>query len=106
MNYKQTQITGESWVRASKVLIDNPLEDVASIRFVEENVLNLGLLGKLSTPSINVITERLTKETTNTTFDILDADTLEPTGVVMTYQDVYKLLNSLYMHLAHKRDAQ
>lgn len=104
MNYKQTAITGESWTRASRVLIENPLDDNSSIRFIEDRVINLGESGKFSTSAVSVLTERLTEENKSTSFDILDPETLESTGKVMLYKDVYQVLNSLYMHLAKQRD--
>ena len=37
-NYKSTQVGGESWIRSSRLIIDNPLGGLPSMMFVEEEV--------------------------------------------------------------------
>ena len=37
-NYKSTEILGESWQRASRVVIENPYQLTPMIHFVEEKI--------------------------------------------------------------------
>ena len=101
-NYKQTSVTGESWIRANRVVVENPFGGAPSIGFAEERVFNIG--GESVTqPSGNVGTY-FTPFNANNEFNILNPETGEVVGVAK-YSDVYVMLHSLYIHLATIRDA-
>lgn len=108
-NYQQTSVAGDCWVRASKVEIDNPYGDeYSSIRFLEEKIWNFSNGTILKEPvrvdrPESAVYDYFSAETINTTFPILDENGAE-TGVSYTYNDVYKILHSLYVFLANKRD--
>ena len=40
-NYQYTAVTGESWLRAKRIVIDNPLNGLPVAKFVEERVVNI-----------------------------------------------------------------
>ena len=100
-DYKESTVAGTSWQRACRVVVENPLNGVPSIMFVEEQAINMG-------------TEIITRPVANlscsfdpvATFPALDPETNLPVGRDITHGEVYGLLYSLYMDLAKKRDAQ
>lgn len=102
-NYQYTTVTGESWLRAKRIVIDNPLNVIPSIKFVEERVVNIeggeqyfrdqGVLEVVATES-NMANE----------IPLLDPETGESTGQVVTYGEAYNLLKSAYIHFADLRD--
>ncbi len=40
-NYQYTAVTGESWLRSKRIVIDNPLNALPVAKFVEEKVVNI-----------------------------------------------------------------
>ena len=102
MNYKETTVAGTSWVRSNFVTVHNPLGGTGTIRFNEERVIVLGDRS-ISEPAGSV-QERLTEDKRSKVFDLKHPETLEVVGQA-TYEQVYLLLHSLYLHLAAERDA-
>lgn len=101
-DYKQTNIAGTAYTRANKVIVDNPLNGVKAITFVEEQVVNLGN-EQLIRPQ-GGIQEPLTADNMGTEFPLLNPLDGTPVGLSMTYEQVYVALHSLYFHVAKKRD--
>lgn len=101
-NYKQSTVTGDSWVRATRVVIENGIGGTPAVSFIEEQVINLP--GEVITRSAGNIAEPFTVENAAEAFDLLHPETGAVIGSA-TYQDVYVMLHSLYMHVATKRDA-
>lgn len=101
-NYKETSVTGTSYVRAARVVCDNR-ESWRSIQFVEESVISMPDGTKITVPA-GACTEFLTAENGGTEFPLLDANG-EPTGETRTYSDVYLTMMSLYYYVAQQRDA-
>lgn len=106
MNYRQTSVTGESWVRATRIVIENPRKGVPAATFIEEQVVNVGddevarPVGNVSEPFIVSGEEANLMES----FDLLHPETGEVVGSA-TYLDIHVMLHSLYYHVAAKRDA-
>jgi len=101
MNYQQSNITGESWKRAYRVIINNEYQSIPRIEFFEEKVVNIE--GSIIKQNDGSVAEQFTEANATETFDIKDEE-----GNVIdtkTYLEVYSLLQSLYLHLAAKRDA-
>ena len=98
-NYKQTTVSGETWQRAARVVVENPLNATPSILIVEEEAIVLG--DKTIT---NVCGNLSCAFDPEATFPAIDPATDEPVGRDITHGEVYALLNSLYMDLAKKRD--
>lgn len=105
-NYQQTSITGESWIRAVRVVLENPLIGTPAATFVEERAINLGS-ETLVRPHGNLVEPFIASgdgANLTETFDLLNPDTGAVIGSA-TYQEVYAMLHSLYYHVAAKRDA-
>lgn len=103
-NYQQTTIVGESWLRAKRIVIENPYNDANTVKFVEEKVFQLGdkvLTEQSDTLNILVDSEEKMLEQV----DIIDPSTGEPTGQTITFQEIYAILFSAYIEEAMKRDA-
>ena len=101
MNYKETTVAGASWVRANSVTVHNPLGGTGTIRFNEERVIVLE--DRTISEPVGYVQESLTADKRSKVFDLKHPDTLEVVGQA-TYEQVYLLLHSLYIHLAAERD--
>ena len=102
-NYKETTVSGTSYVRANEVTVRNVLGGYKGIMYCEEEVSILG--EKIMREGIGAIHQEFTAENASTEFQLLNPVTNEPIGETATFQDVYVLLFSLYYDLAAKRDA-
>lgn len=104
-NYQQTSITGESWLRAKKIVIENPVNKTKRVRFFEEKVfaVNGSTLAEDSDILDVVIADEndLAEE-----LEIIDPETGETTGNRITYGDFYAILFSAYMKKALERDSK
>ena len=101
-NYKESILSGSAWVRANRVILDNPYGQIASIRFEEEQIFATSDGDSISKP-YGACQEFMTPESASTEFDITHPVTGDVLGK-STYQEVYVLMSSLYVHLAKKRD--
>lgn len=97
-NYKETTVAGQSWVRSHRVIIDNPLNGVPEINFLEEKVVDTGTVVKTAISSLQEIMTNPAQ-----TFNLYDANGVKTLNTA-TYADVYSMLRSLYLTLAAKRD--
>ena len=102
-NYKETIVSGTSYVRAREVVVSNVIDGYKGIMYCEEEVSILG--EKIMREGIGAIHQEFTAENASTEFPLLDPVTNEQIGSTATFQDVYVLLFSLYYHLAAQRDA-
>ena len=101
-DYKETTVAGQAWTRAHRVTLENAYGGAGGVRFDEEQVISLGEAGTVRQPAGYVI-ESFTAENAAESFDLLNPATGETVGTA-SFQDVYVLMHSLYMHLAAKRD--
>jgi len=107
--YKQTSITGESYVRADQVAIKNPLGGNPTVTFTEEQVINIE--DSVSTRAISNVQETLIYQGENANItekvQVINPVTLEEVeGATMTYGELVGAIYSMYYHLAKKRNAQ
>jgi hypothetical protein len=111
-NYNHSSISANSWTRAAYVVIDNPLQSPdctrkPSITFNEELVIHTGdtyIKQNITVSDINnFVREELTPDNLKTSFKLLDSNG-NPTKKTATYQDVYNMISSLYIHVAKIRD--
>lgn len=105
-NYKQTTVAGESWVQAKRIVIENPLSEDNTVKFIEEKVVVLedgtvttpyGVLNISVDNNNNIMTEEI---------EILDPISNEPTGTFISYGELHAIIFSTYMKLVNERDAQ
>lgn len=101
-NYKESVVVGDSWVRARRVVVENPIDETPAISFIEEQIINLP--EQAITQSAGNVSEPFTPDNAQEQFSLLNPETGEVVGTA-TYQDVYVALHSLYYHVAAKRDA-
>ena len=99
-DYKETDVSGVAWQRAYQILILNPLGQVPTVRYDEEQVINLN--------------DEQIKQPVNTlgyTIDPLgvialrDPQTLQLTGQTIPVATVHQALFSDYINRAMARDA-
>ncbi|MNL06078.1 hypothetical protein D3C87_1267040 [compost metagenome] len=101
MNYKETQIDGSSYVRCTRVVVDNGIDGSKSISFAEEQVISI--VDEVIRRPIGNLSLSLT-DSMGDSFDVLNPETGEVTGL-MTFEQAYAVVHSAYMHAANKRDA-
>lgn len=104
--YNETNVTGESWIRANKLICTNEYEQSPSIFYQEEELFNFsdGKVVKSPYTPLNPAGTYFTPENANTTFEIINPETEQPTGQTAEYKDLYVLIHSLYFHLTKERD--
>lgn len=102
-NYQETNVTGSSYLRCSQVILENPLERTKGVTFDEERVYILSD-GKKFTERNAALSEPFTPENAATEFQLLDPATGAQVGQTVSYQHVYAIMYSLYLHLAARRD--
>ena len=99
-DYKETNVSGVAWQRAYQILILNPLDQPATVRYDEEQVINLnnvqikqfvGKLGYTEDP-LGII-------------ELRDRETLELTGETIPVALVHQALLSDYINRALERDS-
>lgn len=98
-NYKEQTISGSAWQRANLVQIHNTLNATPTIVFYEEEAVMLpsGVVTKHVGQLTEIFSDPL-KE-----FNLVHPETGDVLGTA-TYQQIYLILHSLYMHLAYIRD--
>ena len=101
--YKQTNITGESYVRANQITIHNQLGSAPNIVFTEEQVMNVGD-EQIHRPVSNC-SDSMSAENASEEFNLINPQTGDVIGT-STYQEFAVMLHSLYFHVAGKRDSQ
>jgi hypothetical protein len=100
-NYKQTSVTGESWIRAYHFSISNPQTGLKQINFQEEKVTVLD--NGVNSGRVGEVLDEFTETGASTEFSLLNPKTGDVVGTA-NYDDLYNMLHSLYIHLAQKRD--
>ena len=103
-NYQQTHVDGDTWLRANKIIFDNPYAGKKRVRFVEEKayVLDDEIITK---PKDILDVDILSEEDMEREVEIIDPETGESTGEKITYKQLYAILFSAYIEKAQLRDA-
>ena len=99
-DYKESTIAGTTWQRCHQIVIENPREGAATVRFEEEEVLALD--GREVRRSVGAITVPVDMVKT---FAMLDPVTGQPTGEQVSYGYARAMLASAYLAAAAERDA-
>lgn len=102
-NYNETTVAGSTWTRCSSVYISNVYESIPSITFGEQQLIALENQPPLV---VNTNTSCSALFEPNENIIILDPATNIPTGQIVTQQQLYDILYSLYIATAAKRDEQ
>lgn len=102
-DYRQSTVSGHAWTRAYSVTLLNPINEASTAIFSEEDVVALGDGKHIKQPA-GACSDEFTAANAGESFDLVHPVTGQVVGTA-TYQDVYVLMASLYMHVALKRDA-
>lgn len=106
-NYQEQQITGAKWKRSHFVAIENPLVGEKAVNFYEQFARQTSD-GQLTFEEAGSLRQAFSDP--SVTFPLRspvdDSLITDASGapVTTTYQNVYVLLHSLYLHLASLRD--
>jgi hypothetical protein len=101
VNYNETTITGESYQRTNRIIIENPYQGAPVILFEEQKIFNLGD-GEVIQKPIGIL---------HVDFDpseeisIIDPTTNTDTGQTVTMGEIYALIYSVYWQKAATRDS-
>jgi hypothetical protein len=102
MNYQESQIQGSTWTRCRAVTVVNPHASTGQTPmayFQEEKAIafdNTVLLSDRGSCGVEFDAAA--------TVTMLDPQTGQPTGQTFTHADLYRMMFSLYMDAAKKRD--
>lgn len=99
MGYKlnQTPVAGESYRRCFQVVIDNPLVGSPTVMFSQETIVGTDAGSVLHMP----IQPLPLAFDPNAEIAVIDPETGEPTGAVVTQAHVYALIFSAYVAAAN-----
>lgn len=106
-NYAESPVTGTQWLRAARVVVENPRDGTPAVTFIEERALQLGS-EVILTPAGSVIEPFiLSGDGANAAEEFALRNPIDGSllGATATYGDLQVLLFSLYYHVAAKRDA-
>lgn len=100
-DYQQQTISGSSYQRAARIVIENPRNALPSATFVEEKVVMTGETSTALPAGVFAITISDFAEVIN----LRDPTTWELTGTTTTMGELYTALASVYWQKALDRDA-
>jgi len=99
-NYNETSVTGESYQRTNRIIIENPYQGAPVIAFEEQKIFNLGDGEVLQKPMGQLRLDFNPAEVIN----IIDPTTNIATGQTITLGEIYALIYSVYWQKAIERD--
>lgn len=99
-NYKQEDVSGTSWHRFNKIVIDNKFGITPTISCFEQEVVEVGDIFTENEFGLLFFTYNPTE-----VFALFDPDTALPTGDYAVGSDVRQMVYSLIMHALLIRDA-
>ena len=100
--YQEKQVSGESWVRAKRIVIENQLGEAPRAKFVEEKILVSD--GEYFQKDLGILDiDPDNKHFVESDINLLD-ETGSPTGQTISYRELNGILTSAYIHYAHLRD--
>jgi hypothetical protein len=102
-NYRQSAVSGQAWTRASSVTLLNPLNETSVGMFHEETVVAIGD-GKYIKQAVGSCSDHFDSTNATEEFSLIHPVTGDVIGSA-TYQEIYVMMSSLYIHIATKRDA-
>ena len=97
-NYKESEVVGTTYTRCNNIVIKNPLNGVKQAVFNEETVLVM-TGATVTSPAKDCSLEFVS----DGYIDVYDPNTNEQIGT-MSHVEVYKILYSMYLTAAYKRD--
>jgi hypothetical protein len=102
-NYNESTITSTTYQRAKFVSIVNEYNKPPFISFSEELIIPLED-GQPAHKDLGVIGETFTDNNKTENVFLIDPITGELSTSTITYDEIYNIIRSLYLHMATKRD--
>lgn len=96
VKYQRSDVAGEEWMRAKRVIFENPPEGDFKVRFTEERAVALAD-GTILTQPMGVLEDSRPQDQLSESFELLDPTTGEGSGAYMTYEQLHVALYSLYL---------
>jgi hypothetical protein len=94
--YQRSDVAGEEWKRAARIIFENPPTGDFKVRFAEERAVALADGTVLSKP-IGVLEDGRTEDQLDESFELIDSATGLGSGSFMTYAQLHTALYSLYL---------
>ena len=101
VKYKRSDVAGEEWMRASRIIFENPPTGDFKVRFAEERAVALSD-GTILTKPMGTLEASTPQSSLNDSFELIDPRAGEGSGSYMTYGQIHAALYSLYL-LVSKR---
>lgn len=102
IKYDRSDVAGEEWLRARRVIFENPAEGSLSVRFAEERAVALAN-GNIMTEQLGILEASRSEDQLDEAFELLDPATGEGSGSFMTYEQLYGALYSLYLKTSQEK---
>lgn len=96
IKYQRSAVAGEEWMRANRIIFENPPEGDFKVRFAEERAVALAD-GTIMTHQMGVLEDSQPQDQLNESFELIDPTTGEGSGAYMTYEQLHAALYSLYL---------
>lgn len=102
--FKQSNVEGVMWERCSRIMVTNPINDRPKISFGRQQAVTTNdqtvVVSRSGTSGASCSKYFNQGET----FKLYNPETGEPTGDVMTHEQAYAILYSMYIDTATKAD--
>lgn len=99
--YQRSDVAGEEWMRAKRVVFENPPEADFMVRFAEERAVALAD-GTIMTHGLGVLEDSRPQDQLDEPFELVDPATGEGSGSFMTYAQLHAALYSLYLKVSNE----
>lgn len=100
-DYQHSAIAGSKWKRCCRIVIENPMNAIPSVLFVEEEVINLGE-GEPIARMVSNCSASLADP--SEVIGLRNPETWELTGATVTMGELYVGIASAYWQKALERD--
>jgi hypothetical protein len=94
--YQRSDVAGEEWMRAARIIFENPPSGEFKVRFAEERAIALSD-GTVMTKPVGVLEDGRNEDQLEESFELVDPATGEGSGSFMTYAQLHAALYSLYL---------
>lgn len=100
--YQYSSVVGEEWLRAKRVVFENPPEGDFRVRFAEERAVALAD-GSIMTEQLSLLEDSRPQDQLDEAFELIDPTTGEGSGSYMTYAQLHGALYSLYLKVSQEK---
>lgn len=97
--YNHETLSAESWTRAKRIVIENPLNGVSTLKFVAEKVIKVSEDTYLK-QDIGVLNVTMDEDALNQEISLVNPITGESVGQTVTPAFAHMILYSAYIHFS------